>query len=202
MNHKRYSGQTTAEQEAVLVEIILSTPILMDTLDKLRSLNLCDSWIVSGALYNQVWNRLTGKADMYGVKDIDIFYWDDDTSYEAEDKIIQLGNKLFTDKPPVEISNQARVPLWYKDHFGHDYPQVSSCRESISLFACETHCVAARFLESDDIEIFAPYGFEAVFSMTLVPNTRQPNKETHEKKGERQMALWPELRIIPWPETS
>jgi uncharacterized protein len=198
MNHLRYANLSQDEQEQTLREIIQTTPVLWRTLEVLRELNLTDSWIVSGALYNQVWNRLTGKPDMYGVKDIDIFYRDDDTSYEAEDRIIKAGERLFAADPPVEIRNQARVPLWYKDHFGHDYPSVSSCKESISLFASETHCVAVRLIgNEDDLEVFAPYGLNSVFSMILVPNNRQPNKETHEKKGRRQKSFWPELQIIP-----
>ncbi len=95
MNHLRYANLSQDEQEQTLREIIQTTPVLWRTLEVLRELNLTDSWIVSGALYNQVWNRLTGKPDMYGVKDIDIFYRDDDTSYEAEDRIIKAGERLF-----------------------------------------------------------------------------------------------------------
>lgn len=54
-----------------------------------RAMALPDWWIVSGAIYNQVWNHLTGRPDMTGVKDIDLFYFDPDTSYEAEDTVIK-----------------------------------------------------------------------------------------------------------------
>ena len=199
-NHLRFAELNEEEQRLTLTSIIKSTPALMTTLKKLKQMQLHDSWIVSGAIYNQVWNRLTGKPDMYGVKDIDIFYWDEDTSWEAEDQIIKWGDTLFDGDPPIEIRNQARVPLWYKDHFGHDFPNVSCCKDTISLFAAETHSVAARLGDREEIEIFAPFGFKSIFSMTLVPNIRQPNRETHEKKSARQKALWPELTVIPWPE--
>ena len=57
--------------------------------EELFRLALPDAWLVSGCLVQTVWNVLTGRAVDYGINDYDVFYFDPDTSWEAEDKIIR-----------------------------------------------------------------------------------------------------------------
>jgi len=182
---------------AELERIIRASPVLMAALKTAKTMKLDDWWIVSGAIYNQVWNDLTGRPEMYGVKDIDLFYFDPDTSWEAEDAVIRRGATQFSDKPPVEIRNQARVHLWSREHFGRDCPQYHSSHDGIDHFASKTHCVGVRL--TDRLEVYAPYGLRDMFSFRLTPNPKLDNKETHERKAARQTALWPELAFIPWP---
>ena len=198
MTHLRFANATPEAQMEELRRIIKASPVLMRTLKAAQKMSLPDWWIVSGAVYNQVWNDLTGRAEMYGVKDIDIFYFDEDTSWDAEDAVIKRGETLFGDTPPVEIRNQARVHLWYKDHFGRDCPQYRNSRHGIDHFACKTHCVGVSF--DGDLDIYAPFGLNDIFSFRLTPNTALDNRETHEAKAARQSALWPELEVIPWPD--
>ncbi|MGR3591438.1 MAG: nucleotidyltransferase family protein [Limimaricola soesokkakensis] len=183
-----------------LVGIIRATPELMAAFRTARALDLPDWWIVSGALYGAVWNALTGRPALHGVKDIDLFYFDPDTSWAAEDRVIRRAAPFFAPAPPVEIRNQARVPLWYRDRFGHACPDYASSREGIDHFASRTHCVGMRLRPDDGFDIYAPYGLEDVFAMRVVPNPILPNRATHEAKATRQKACWPELTIEPWPE--
>lgn len=168
----------------------------MRTLTVARDWGLPDWWVVSGAIYNQVWNHLTGRPEMYGVKDIDLFYFDPDLSWEAEDRHIHEATLRFPPSPPVELRNQARVHLWYPDHFGIPYTALKDSRESIDRFASRTHAVGIRLTER--IEIYAPYGLDDIFSFRLTPNPLIDNRKTHEAKAVRQMALWPELTFVPW----
>ncbi len=183
-----------------LCEILQADPVIQRALQEARAFDLPDWWIVSGAVYNTVWNALTGRPSGYGIKDIDLFYWETDTSWESEDRVIQRGVAHFTPTPPVEIRNQARVHLWYERHFGRAIAPIPSSRASIADFACETHAVGVRLTQDDQMEIEAPYGLDAIFAMRMVPNLRNPNRATHEAKSARCKALWPELTIEPWPE--
>jgi len=202
MNHLRFSDLPFDEQSCALKEIIRSYPDLMDVLARARDLNLPGHWIVSGAIYNNVWNYLTNRPYMHGVKDVDIFYFDrTDLSYEAEDAVIRRAAKVFADcKPPVEVRNQARVHLWYKDHFGHDYAPLQSGEEGIDRFASITHAVGVRLRKNDQIELYAPYGLNEIFSFRITPNYNLPNEKTHIAKGVRALQHWPELSIVPWVE--
>lgn len=187
------------QQMTALRTIIRNHPNLMPALETLRGANLPDPWLVSGAIYCNVWNHLTGRPADYGVKDYDVFYWDDDTSYETEDQVIKRLTPLFAADPPVEIRNQARVPLWYREKFERDYPPVANCKEAIDRFACTTHCVGARLIDGD-LDIYAPFGLNEIFSFRLTPNLTLENRETHEAKAARQSALWSELSVVSWPK--
>src|SRR6266851_9246673 len=82
--------------------------------DALFELALPDAWIVYGCLVQTVWNALTGRAVDYGINDYDVFYFDPDTSWAAEDAVIRkLEGALAHLDVKVETRNQARVHLWY-----------------------------------------------------------------------------------------
>ena len=87
--------------------------------DELFRLALPDAWLVSGCLVQTVWNVLTGRAVDYGIADYDIFYFDSDTSWEAEDDVIRRLNAAFRKlRVKVEARNQSRVHLWYPGKHG------------------------------------------------------------------------------------
>lgn len=182
-----------------LQKIVRADPILWPALQAARGLNLPDWWIVSGAIYNTVWNHLTGRAPGYGIKDIDLFYFDPDTSWDAEDRVIQGATYKFPTSPPVEIRNQARVHLWFPDHFGHTIAPLTDCMDAIAGFAARTHAIGIKLIDADQIEVCAPFGLDNVFDMKIVPNPRHPNRETHQKKAQRCTDLWSEVQVLPWP---
>jgi hypothetical protein len=199
-DHLRYAGLPVAEQREALLAIIRSSTMLMDALQRAEQVALPDCWIVSGAIYNTVWNVLTGRNPLTGIKDIDLFYFDpSDLSYDAEDLVIRQGQEIFAGLPrPVEIRNQARVHLWYEGHFGTPYPPLKSSREGIDRFASKTHAVAASLRPDGEIEIYAPYGLDDLFGFRITPNPLADSRQTHEAKGARALSVWPELKLVPW----
>lgn len=200
MQHLRYADLSAAEQQQFFLEIIWGDPLLRDALQRARDLRLPEWSIVSGALYNSVWNHLTGKPSGYGIKDIDIFYFDaQDLSYEAEDIRIKQGDAVFSGYAlPVEIRNQARVHLWFEEHFGHGYAPLQSCEQGIDRFASKTHAVGLRLEENDTFNLYAPFGLNDIFSFRVTPNPIIDNRATHHAKALRAQQNWPEVTIIPW----
>ena len=106
--------------ETQFVELVRQNKTNHDILERLPHLGLSDAWLVAGSLFQTIWNCLTSKPRTFGIKDYDIFYFDDgDLSWQAEDDIIKSANKLFGDwGASIEVRNQARVHLWYADKFG------------------------------------------------------------------------------------
>jgi hypothetical protein len=199
-NHLRYAGLPAEQQSQALRAIIRNTPLLVDVLERLPTLELPDSWVVSGAIYNAVWNHLTGRPPLTGINDIDLFYFDaSDLSYEAEDRAIKATERVFAGLPlPVQLRNQARVHLWYPERFGEPYPALTSSCEAIDRFASLTHAVGARLDRAGEIELYTPFGLDDLFSFRIVPNRRMNNRATHEKKGERARSVWPEIVVEAW----
>ena len=199
-DHLRYAGRPAELQTQTLRTIIRATPLLADVLERSQRLGLPDTWLVSGAIYNTVWNHLTGRPPLTGINDIDLFYFDaSDLSYEAEDRAIKAADRIFAGLPlPVQLRNQARVHLWYPERFGEAYPPLASSCEAIDRFASLTHSVGARLDSAGAIELYTPFGLDDLFSFRIVPNRRMNNRATHEKKGARAMTVWPELVVEPW----
>ncbi|EEA94998.1 nucleotidyltransferase family protein [Pseudovibrio sp. JE062] len=182
------------------IEEVIRSTALYDLLKILRDAGLPDAWLASGAIYQSVWNALTGRDAGHGIKDYDLIYHDDsDTSYEAEDRVIkQLTKACEPLGLPVEIRNQARVHLWFPKHFGMDYPKLGCSLESLLYYASTTHSVAARLHEDDRLQIEAPFGLEPIFQMQMLPNKVLPNQQTFTQKATRLTKHWPELTIVPW----
>lgn len=200
MDHLRYAGASLARQRAAFLDIVQSDPLVRDALQRARDFDLPDWWIVSGALYNTVWNHLTGRPSGYGIKDVDLFYFDDgDLSWEGEDAAIRRGQEVFAGlSKPVEIRNQARVHLWFESRFGQKREPLRSSRDSIEQFASRTHAVGVCLGDTGDPDLYAPYGLDDVFSFRMTPNRVLDNRATHETKAARAKAAWPELTVIPW----
>jgi len=77
-----------------------------------------------------------------GIRDYDVFYFDWDTSWEAEDAVIQKAAELFDDVPAeVEVRNEARVHLWYEGKFGRPCAPFRSAADAIDHFAATACCV-------------------------------------------------------------
>ncbi len=204
MKHLRYGGLSAEEQQAALENIIRSEPVLLGLLSDLRAFDLPNWLLVSGAIYNNVWNFLTGRAWMTGVKDFDVFYFDDaDLSNGAEDKVIKQAEKRFAQIPvPVEMRNQARVHLWYGEKFRQEFSPLTSSAEMLSRFASKTHAVGVRLEMDDIISIVAPFGLDDIFSFRIVPNYVLDNGATHTAKAKRAKRIWPELVVEHWQVTN
>eukprot|EP00903_Cladosiphon_okamuranus_P000970 g968.t1 len=191
-----------SEQDRIcrLKQILTTVPHVVAILETVRSLDLPDAWLVSGGVYQTVWNVLTNRPLMHGIKDFDIIYFDgQDLSYEAEDSVIQRVNAALPELAELlEVRNQARVHLWYEQRFGRPYRPLDCAMDSLTTYAARTHAVAARMDEAGELVLHAPFGLANLFAMRLVPNYVQPNETTYVEKAERMKAHWPELTIAPW----
>jgi hypothetical protein len=163
---------------------------------------LPDAWIVSGCLVQTVWNVLTGRAVDHGINDYDIFYFDPDTSWAAEDAVIRkLQQRLAGCGVAIEVRNQARVHLWYPDKHGLPYPPLACSTEGIDRFLTRNTQVGIR-RNADGYDVYAPNGFDDVAGLIVRPNPG-PNfsPQNYEAKAARWKSLWPELTVLA-PESA
>ena len=173
----------------------------MGVLTRLRALALPDGWLVAGAVYNSVWNALTDRPPLTGINDADVFYFDaSDLSFAAEDAVIQAAAPHFDGLPvPVQIRNQARVHVWFGQHFGIDYPPLTRSSDGIDRFTTRAHAIGLQLAANDQLVMHAPFGLDDLFSFRLRPNRAiADNGPTHRRKAERALTLWPELQFEPW----
>lgn len=193
----------TTNLEDRFIEIVRGVPTTMRVLETVRALDLPDWMVFSGAVYQPVWNHLTGRAPDYGIKDYDVAYHDDsDTSYEAEDVVIKRVAAAF--EPPlrelVEVRNQARVHLWFNKKFGADepYPPLENSAAALKRFVATAFCVGVRLEADDRLSVWAPFGLEDLFALRLRPNPlRIKGAGGWERTTASAKARWPEISIEP-----
>jgi hypothetical protein len=184
--------------EARLEAILRAAPSLMQVLETARDLDLPDWLIVSGAVYQRVFNHLTGRDPDYGIKDYDLVYFDAaDISYEAEDAVIRRAAAAF--EPPlrdlVEVRNQARVHVWFEAKFGEAYTPLSRSAEALERFVSPVFALAVRLTPDDRLDIIAPFGLDDLFALRMRPNPTRPTSN-YDRTAESLLRRWPELRVM------
>ncbi|MGX1166968.1 hypothetical protein AB7M16_003234 [Bradyrhizobium sp. USDA 372] len=177
--------------------LALRNPVNAAILDELHRLALADAWLVSGCLVQTVWNVLTGRPIDHGIADYDVFYFDPDTSWEAEDAVIRtLHARLAHLGAKIEVRNQARVHVWYPAKHGLPYPPLSSSREGIDRFLTQNTQIGMR-RTGDGYEVYAPHGFDDVVGLIARPNPGANfSAANYAAKAARWKALWPEITVV------
>jgi hypothetical protein len=135
----------------------------------------------------------TGRAIDYGINDYDVFYFDPDLSWEAEDQVIAaLRGTSHRLGVRIEARNQARVHLWYPQKHGRPYPALRRATDGIDRFL--TRCTMVG-IQRD--RVYAPVGLDDVAGLLVRPNL-SPNfsLEAYRIKTARWATLWPELRVV------
>ena len=175
----------------------LRNPVNVAISEELFRLALPDAGLVSGCLVQSVWNGLTNRAPGYGIADYDVFYFDPDTSWAAEDAVIRKLQGAFAHLGvAVEARNQARVHLWYPEKHGLPYTALQSSREGIDRFLTKNTRVGIR-RTAEGYDVHAPDGFDDIAGMIVRPNPG-PNfsAQKYAAKAARWKALWPEITVL------
>lgn len=177
--------------------------LLLEILARSADLSLPGWYLTAGCLFQTVWNVVTGRPPGEGIRDYDLFYFDDaDLSWEAEDAVIRAGREAFAGiDAVVEIRNQARVHLWYEERFGAPCAPHASTEAAIDSFAATTCCLGVRVEADGRWRLYAPHGVADVFNLVLRPNPVLAPREVYESKAERWSRCWPQLTVLPWPST-
>lgn len=184
-------------QEAFVRDSVLADPLAEAVLKRALRLGVRDWALAAGAVYQNVWNALTGRPGGHGVRDYDLAYCDvADLSWEAEDAVIRRAATLFHDLArPVEVRNQARVHLWFEQKYGEARAPVTSIEAALLGYAASAHMVAVRMDADGELEVRAPNGMQDMFEMVIRPGRAAACTPDFMAKAARMQAQWPELRV-------
>ncbi|MFI8479787.1 nucleotidyltransferase family protein [Pseudomonas sp. NPDC078700] len=179
-----------------LVNLAMSNPINAEIYSRLPSLRLNQCMLTAGCLFQAVWNNRSNLPSTWGVKDYDVFYFDSDLSWEAENEVILEAAAIFHDLPVnIEIKNQARVHLWYEAKFSRAYAPLLSAKEGIDRYLIAGTCVG---LGAETGEVYAPNGLNDIDQGLLRINPKAPQPGLFERKAESYQTRWPWLEIIEY----
>jgi hypothetical protein len=178
--------------------VLKKSPVVTEVLRLAPQLELTDWYLGAGAIAQTVWNELHGFPLEQGILDCDLVYFDGDVSEEAQEANIQKGRGLFGALSiDVEIVNEARVHIWYKEAFGKEIKPYKSSENAICTWPTTATSVGVRY-EGDRFVVFAPYGLDDLLGMIVRPNKIQVTQEIYKKKAARWSGIWPKLTVIDW----
>ena len=183
--------------QSEFLDAALQNPVNRRLADELLRLEMPDAWIVSGCLVQTVWNVRTGRAVDYGIADYDVFYFDKDVSWQAEDAVIRRLQQTFADSGvAMEARNQARVHLWYPQKHGLSYPALTRSTDGIDRFLTENTQVGIR-RTGEGYDVYAPHGFDDIADMIVRPNPGANfSAANYAAKAARWKRLWPEITVL------
>jgi hypothetical protein len=177
------------------LKLIKTNEINAALLERLPSLDLPQCHLTAGCLFQTIWNLHSGELPTAMIKDYDVFYFDgSDLSWDAEDAVIAEVTALARGLGvTVEVKNQARVHLWYKERFGTEYPKLLSSTAGIDRYLISCTCVGIDVASG---EVYAPNGFPEIERGVLRMNPRNPNPPLFLRKARDYQRRWPWLEII------
>jgi uncharacterized protein len=164
-------------------------------LSRLKEIGRHRCFLVAGCLFQTYWNRLSDRPSDQGIRDYDVFYFDDrDLSWEVEDRIVRRVGEATRDLGiEVDVKNQARVHLWYEQRFGHPCPPLRSCEDGIDRYLVACTCVG---IDVHSGALYAPNGLRDLRDGVLRANPKNGGpRSLFEAKAEDYRMRWPWLRI-------
>jgi len=182
----------------LLHEILRKNEILYGVIEESQNLELPEYYIGAGCIAQTVWNYQNGNPPLKGINDIDFVYFDSDLTLETENDVIQRIQDRFRDCPlKIDVKNQARVHVWYKAHFGYDISPYNSLKSAIDSWPTTSTAVGVR-LVGEELQVYAPFGLNDLFSQIVRPNKAQITEEIYNKKAQKWICTWPSLTVVPW----
>ncbi len=187
-------------QIKLLENVIMSSEMINMAVTRAKQLNIDNYYIGAGCVAQTVWNYLFDKPLEYGIKDIDFVYFDSmNIDHKSENKVIEQIKQLYSDLSiEIDVKNQARVHLWYKDHFGYAIEPYTSIESAINTWPTTATAIGVRMEKNNEFKVYAPFGLNDLFGKIVRANKAQITKQIYENKVSSWLDKWPDLIVMPW----
>jgi hypothetical protein len=183
--------------EQRLVQIVRSSPALMEMLAAARSLNLHSWCIGAGVVRSMVWDHLHGFGEQSHYDDVDVVYHDETAGAGDEAALTARLRELL---PLVrwEVTNQALIHEWFLKAHAQAVPPLPSLEAGIATWPEYATCVGVRLGLNDDIEVIAPHGLEDLFGLKVRHNPARASAEVFAERvaSKRFAERWPMISLM------
>lgn len=204
------SRNVTKDEVRRLQAMLEKNSVTERILRRAPSLHMPNWCLGAGCIAQTVWNALHGFEPNVNIQDYDLAYFDStDLSAEAEERYILTARSILGDLGVnIDIKNEARVHLWYKNHFGNAIRPYRTIEDAISSWPTTATSIGVRYEENGNLTVYAPFGLSDLFSMIVRPNKTQveyfltrdqsTSRGVYLEKAQKWAKAWPRLVVIPW----
>ena len=191
------AGQLTAADR--LQVHLRGSAVLSECLERLGDLGLPDCYLGAGCVAQTVWNAAHDKPPAADISDYDVVYFDaGDLTEAGENEVTANVRDAMADLPvAVDVKNQARVHLWYRQRFGFDIMPYTSSEDAIATWPTTATAIGVRLAQGRP-QVVAPYGLDDLLSLVVRANRVQITPEIYRSKAARWLRHWPYLKVLPW----
>ena len=176
-----------------IVSFIESDDWIMTLLNAISRLNEPDCWLAAGAIRNPIWAKLHAiQFDPKTENDVDVVFFDKANISRSKELLYEKRLKFDVSLARWEVRNQARM------HLRNNDDPYSDCFSALQHWAETATAIGAR-LNSEGVEILAPYGVDDLLNLTIRQTPMFMNKrEVYNKriKDKQWQSKWPLLNII------
>jgi len=182
-----------------LEAVVRANPVCAAILDGAGALGLPDWYLGAGAVAQTVWNGAHGRSPGADIADYDLVYFDpDDLSEEAEKTAERAASSAFRRfGVRLDVTNEARVHLWYERKFGVKLEPYASAEAAIATWPTTASSIGVTSRHGR-FAVHAPFGTDDLWALIVRPNKTLVTRAVYEAKVARWSAIWPRLTIIPW----
>ncbi len=199
MTRQMAGPQTGPVSDRDLQETLRANPVCAAILDGAGSLGLPHWYLGAGAVAQTVWNQAHGYAPQAGIADYDLVYFDPQDLSKISEQAAEDAAVAAFGRPGArfDVTNEARVHVWYERKFGVAIPPYESVEAAIGTWpttatSIGVTCANGRFA------VCAPFGTDDLWQLIIRPNKTLVTRQVYEAKVSRWSAIWPKLTIIPW----
>ena len=182
-----------------LEAVLRANPVCAAILDGAAALGLPDWYLGAGAVAQTVWNKAHGRDPGADIADYDLVYFDaGDLSEDAEKAAERAAVSAFGNfGVRLDVTNEARVHLWYERRFGVKLEPYASAEAAIATWPTTASSIGVTSRDGRFAAV-APFGTDDLWALIVRPNKTLVTRAVYEAKVARWSAIWPRLTIVPW----
>ena len=98
----------------------------------------------------------------------------------------------------VDVKNQARVHLWYRQRFGYDIVPYTSIEDAVATWPTPATAVGVRLAHGRPVVVLAPRGLDDLLGLVVRANRVQITPQIYRSKVSRWTRHWPRLTVLAW----
>ncbi|MFC1236337.1 nucleotidyltransferase family protein [Vibrio sp. F74] len=180
----------TRNEVTQVTELLEKDVLRLRALRCVQSLQLPDCYVAAGFIRNMVWDFVHDYRFSTPLNDVDVIYFD---SNESSNNVHEHYEQQLSEMMPNlnwQVRNQAKM------HMRNGDKPYKSTLDAMGYWVEKETSVAARILDSHQIECISAFGFESLFQLKLTYNSKRDRTTFEQRVSSKGWLIqWPRLTV-------